>query len=306
MRVFLAGATGAVGRRLVPMLVKDGHGVTGVGRTAEKRAALEREGAAAIGMDLFDRVAVIRAVKGHDAVINLATHIPSSSVKILLPGAWKENDRIRREVSANLAAAALEAGAERFLQESFAPIYADGGDQWIDETWPRLPVRYNRSVVDAERAAEGFAAKGGIGIVLRFAGFYAADAFQVQDLVKMIRKGWAPLPGRPSGFFSSIHHDDAAGAVLAALRAPAGTYNVSDDEPLRRREFVDSLAAALGAPPPRLPPSWFAWLGGSLTKLLARSQRISNRKLRDQTGWAPRYPSVREGWPAVLTGLRTV
>lgn len=223
---------------------------------------------------------------------------------MLLPGAWKENDRIRREASANLVVAALDAGAGRFIQESFAPIYADGGEQWIDETWPRLPVRYNRSVLDAERAAEDFIAKGGTGIVLRFAGFYAADAFQLRDMVGVIRKGWAPLPGSPSAFFSSIHHDDAASAVLAALRARAGTYNVSDDEPLRRREYVDTLAAALGTPPPKLPPAWLAWLGGSLTKLLARSQRISNRKLREETGWAPQYPSVREGWPAVLANLR--
>ena len=304
MRVFLAGATGVVGRRLVPLLVSEGHKVTAVGRTPEKRAALERVGAAPIAVDLFDRESVVRAIEGHDAVINVATRIPSSSVRMLLPGAWKENDRIRREASANLAAEALQQDAGRFIQESFAPIYADGGERWIDESAPVRPVRYNRSVLDAERAAEAVTAKGGTGVVLRFAGFYAADAVQVRDMIGLIRKGWAPLPGAASAYYSSIHHDDAATAVMAALGARAGIYNVTDDEPLRRREYVDSLAAAIGAPPPKLPPAWLARLGGSVTELLSRSQRISNRKLREETGWTPRYPSVREGWPAVLALLR--
>ncbi len=286
------------------MLAADSTEVTAVGRTPEKRAALERVGAAPIDVNLFDREAVARAVKGHEVVINVATHIPSSSGRMLLPGAWKENDRIRRQASANLSAAALETGAGRFIQESFAPIYSDGGDRWIEESAPLRPVRYNRSVLDAERAAEDFTSKGGTGIVLRFAGFYGADAFQVRDAIGMIRKGWAPLPGDPGAFFSSIHHDDAATAVVAALRARAGAYNVTDDEPLRRRDYVDALAAAIGAPPPKLPPAWLTRLGGSLTELLSRSQRISNRKLREETGWAPRYRSVREGWPAVLALIR--
>jgi len=158
-------------------------------------------------------------------------------------------------------------------------------------------------VLDAERAAAEFTAAGGVGITLRFGGFYAADAFQVRDAIRMIRKGWAPLPGSPGAYFSSTHHDDAASAVVAALRARAGAYNVTDDEPLRRREYVDVLAAAVGAPPPKLLPGWLARLGGSLTELLARSLRISNRKLRAETGWAPTFPSVREGWPAVVRSL---
>jgi nucleoside-diphosphate-sugar epimerase len=305
LRVFLAGATGVVGRRLVPLLVEQGHRVTAVGRTPEKRAALEHAGAAPMEVDLFDRERLGRAVQGHDVVINVATHIPSSSARMLIPGAWKQNDRIRREAAANLAAAALQAGAERLIQESFAPIYADGGEDWIEETAPLRPVRYNRSVLDAERAADDFTSKGGTGIVLRFAGFYGADAFQVRDAIRMVRKGWAPLPGAATAFFSSIHHDDAATAVRATLHARAGAYNVTDDEPVRRREYVDTLAAAIGASPPKLPPTWLVRLGGSLTELLSRSLRISNRKLRDETGWAPRYPSVREGWPAVVALLRS-
>lgn len=305
MRLFVAGATGVVGRRLVPLLVAAGHRVTAVGRSPGKRAALARLGAAPVEVDLFDREGVARRLEGHGAVINVATHIPPSSGRMLLRSAWKENDRIRREASANLATAALAAGAGRFVQESFAPIYADGGDRWVDESWPLRPVRYNRSVLDAERAAAEFTAKGGVGVVLRFAAFYGNDAFHVPDAIAIIRKGWAPLPGAPAAFFSSIHHDDAATAVLAALRARAGAYNVADDEPLSRREYVDSLAAAVGAPPPRLLPLWLTRLGGSLAELLSRSLRISNRKLREETDWAPAFPSVREGWPEVVRLLRS-
>jgi len=303
MRVFITGATGVVGRRLVPLLVRAGHQVTAVGRAPEKRAALERQGAAAVALDLFAPEAVRAAVRGHDAVVNLATHIPHSFVRMLLPGAWRENDRIRRDGSAVLAGAAIAEGVPRFVQESFAPIYEAGGDRWIDEEWPVRPAKYNRSSLDAERSARRVTAEGGAGVVLRFAGFYGPDAFHVRELARMIRRGRAPLPGSPAGFISSISHDDAATATLAALGVPAGTYNVGDDEPVRRREFVDALAAALGAGPPRLPPAWVARLGGSLGELIARSQRISNRKLRGASGWVPKYPSVREGWRAAVDGL---
>jgi nucleoside-diphosphate-sugar epimerase len=300
VRIFVAGATGVVGRRLVPLLVAAGHDVTAIGRSPERRAALARAGATPVEVSLFDRAALARAVAGHQTVVNVATRIPPSATRLMLPGAWRENDRIRREGSGNLGQAARSAGAERFIQESFAPIYVDGGDRWLDESSPRNPVRYNRTVLDAERSAEEFTAAGAIGIVVRFAAFYAADAFQVRDAVRLIRKGWAPLPGSPAAFLSSIHHDDAASAVVAALQARAGAYNVTDDEPVRRREYVDLLAAAIGAPPPKLPPAWLTRLGGSLTELLSRSLRISNRKLREETGWAPAFPSVREGWPAVV------
>ncbi len=164
-RVFLAGATGVIGRRVVPLLVAAGHRVTAVGRAPDKRAALERAGAAAIELDLFDPAAVRRAVAGHDVVINLATHIPASA-RAFFPGAWRETNRMRRLVSHSLATAA---GTNRFIQESFAPIYEDAGDRWIDEDAPVRVARYNRGVLDAEAAAGRVTRDGGTGVVLRFA-----------------------------------------------------------------------------------------------------------------------------------------
>ena len=135
--------------------------------------------------------------------------------------------------------------------------------------------------------------------MLRFASFYGPDARHVADLARLVRFGFAPLPGRPQAFVSSISHDDAAMAVVAALALPPGTYNVADDEPVTHREYVDSLASALGVHAPKLPPVWSSFLFGPAGELLSRSLRISNQKLRGASDWRPRYPSVRDGWHAM-------
>ncbi len=305
MRIFVAGATGVIGRRVIPQLVAAGHRVSAVARSPEKRAALSAAGAAPVTVDLFSSPAVRRAVEGHDVVINLATHIPTAAWRLLLPGAFHENDRIRRVVAANLADGARATGTARVIQESFAPVYPSSGDAWIDETVPIAPVSYNRTVADAERAADRFGQGGGAAVVLRFAAFYGPDSAQTRDLIRAARRGWALLPGAATSWFSLISHDDAAAAVVAALGAPAGIYNAADNEPVRRRDLFDALAAALGVAPPRLLPAWSVRLFGALGETMARSLRISNRKLRHATGWAPIYPSVREGFRATVAELST-
>ncbi len=300
----MTGATGVIGRRVIPQLLAAGHEVTAIGRTAEKRKALNRAGAVAVDVSLFDVATLSRAVAGHDIVINLATRIPPSS-RTFLPGAWRENSRIRRVGSSNLTAAALSGGAKHFIQESFAPIYGDGGDEWLDENAAIEPARYNAAVVDAEAAAARFAGNGRTGVALRFAFFYGPDSGFLIDMIRYIRKGLAPAFGSPQGFISSISHDDAASAVMAALEVPSGVYNVADDQPVRRRQFYDSLAEALGVKPPRFPPAWLARVFGSIGDTLARSQRISNRKFRQSSSWSPSIPSVTQAWPVVLGEVRS-
>jgi len=134
--------------------------------------------------------------------------------------------------------------------------------------------------MDAERAVEAFAESRGAGVVLRFAFFYGEDSDFLQQTIQAVRRGWAPALGSPEGFISSVSHDDAASAVVEALTVASGLYNVVDDEPVAKREFYTSLAEALGVGPPRFPPRFVARLLGSLGETLARSQRISNRKLR--------------------------
>ena len=223
MKIFLTGATGVIGRRLVPLLRAAGQPITAVARSPVARTDLQRQGVATVEVDLFDSAAVHRAVAGHDVVVNLVTHIPPSPLQMFFPSAWRENDRLRRVASATLVDAALAAGVTRFVQESFAPVYPDCGDRWIDETERIEPVRYNRTVADAEASATRFSQHGGSGIVLRFAGFYGANASQT-IAISGVRRGWAPMPGPQNAFISSVSHDDAAAAVAAALACrPAST-----------------------------------------------------------------------------------
>lgn len=302
MRIFVTGATGVVGSRVVPMLVAAGHQVTAVGRSPEKRAALERQGATAVEADLFSADSLRPVVTGHDTVINLATSIPPMP-QMFLPGAWRETDHIRKTASANLVDAAIAGGVSRFIQESFAPIYPDCGEQLIDESEPARPTSYNRSVLDAETSAQRFTQTNHTGVVLRFAWFYGSDPL-TRTIIDFVRRGWSPLPGSPDAYFSSVSHDDAATAVVAALNISAGTYNVVDDEPLPRRDNLTALAQALGVKPPKFFPTWTTPLFGSPGETMARSARISNRKLRGVSAWTPKYPSVREGWRAVVQALQ--
>jgi nucleoside-diphosphate-sugar epimerase len=303
MRIFVTGASGVIGSRVVPALRAAGHDVTAVVRSAVRGAELARTGAAVRQVDLFAPRELQAEMVGHDVVINLATHLPPTTLGALRPSAWRENDRIRRAGSAHLVDAALTAGVGRFIQESFAPIYADQGDRWIDESFRLRPVRYNRSILDAEASARRFTESGRIGITLRFAAFYGPDSFQLGDMIALVRRGWMPLLGPGRSYISSVSHDDAAAAVVASLAVPAGIYNVTDDEPLRHREFADALADALGVRHPRLLPGWAAYLAGSIGIMLARSLRMSNAKLRAASGWAPRWPSARDGFRAVAAAF---
>ncbi len=298
MRIFMTGATGVIGRRVVPLLLAGGHRVTVATRKNGRRPNWSGD-VAARPVDLFDPATLAPALSGQDAVINLATHIPPSTMRMLFRREWRENDRIRREGSRNLIQAALESDVPRLVQESFAPVYPDRGDAWIDESVPLEPGNYNQTILDAEASARRFSAAGRVGVVMRFAALYGPDSYPLKDFLKALRRGWAPLPGEPQGFLSSVSHDDAATAVVAALEAEAGEYNVADEEPVRRQIYAGTLATLIGARPPHFPPVWLTPPFG-VARVLARSLRISNRKLREETGWHPRYPSVREGVAAAL------
>jgi nucleoside-diphosphate-sugar epimerase len=234
--------------------------------------------------------------------MNLATHIPPMT-KAALPGAWNENHRIRTEASTNLVDAALATGAGRYVQESIAFMYADNGDGWIDEDSPLDAPGLGESILVAEAQARRVTDGGGTGVVLRFGQFYAPEAAHTVAMAKAARRRIAPALGDKDGYLATISADDAGAAVVAALDAPAGTYNVTDDAPMTRQAFAEAVAQILGTKPPRTLPKVLAKVGGENSRFLMRSQRVSNRRFKEATGWAPRYPTAADGWRAMAAEI---
>ena len=295
MRVFVTGATGVLGRRVIPAMLAQGHSVTGVSRSLERLSPLVRPGMTPVECSLFDAPRITQAMRGHDVVINLATHVPAGD-DMFLPDAWSQMDQIRRHGSAVLADSAVAVGAGRFIQESFAPIYPDCGDRWITEETPAAAPRHNQSVLDAEASAASVRRSGASDVVLRFALLYGPDDPLAHQVFSSTRRGWRPFVGRPEGFVALVTHDDAAAAIVAALTIPAGVYNVVDDEPMRRDAIGDDLARMLGVGSPRSEPPWAAQLAGSAGETLTRSLRIANGKLKRACTWAPIVANAREGF----------
>ncbi|MEE8599504.1 NAD-dependent epimerase/dehydratase family protein [Euzebya tangerina] len=306
----MAGSTGVLGRRVVPALIAEGHTVTAVARGPAKAAVLRELGAEPVAVDLFDRAAVVAATAGHDVVMNLATAIPSSSA-MLRPSAWEMTSRLRTEGARNLVEGALATGASRYVQEALGFVYPDHGDRWIDEGTGLEPAPYAEAVLAAEASTRHVTEAGGVGVALRFGMFYSADSAQTADLIAAARRGLLTLPGRASAHQPWIHVDDAAAAVVAALDAPAGAYNVVEDQPLTHADHAELLSELLDRRVRRTPDlviRSFARLGrgvGEVIGMVSRSQRVSNRRLRDQTSWRPTFGHRRDGWSAVLRALDT-
>lgn len=292
MRVFVTGATGALGSAAVRRLVAGGHRVTGVARTAEKRGVLIRAGAAAVEADLFDRRAVSRVLDGHDVLCNLATRIPTG--RAAAHGAsWQENDRIRGRASAVLAQAAADCGALRLIQEAVALVYRDAGEEWITERSPVDPAGNLRSSMQATENAMAFDDGSRFAVVLRFGALYGADA-NTRWQSEQVRRGRAAVDGDPASYLSPITVEDAAAAVVAALAAPSGIYNVAD-VPVRRAEWARALGTAAGidgsarfVSERRFPPR-------RRGRASARSLRISSDAFHAATGWRARTP-LAEGF----------
>ncbi|MEY2452775.1 MAG: hypothetical protein QOD92_2349 [Acidimicrobiaceae bacterium] len=299
MRVFVTGATGAIGRFVVPELVRAGHDVTALARTDEKAAQLEQQGARPARVSLFDETALKEVFAGHDAVCNLATAIPSVAKSSSMKN-WAENDRIRREGSTTVVNAALAAGVGRVVQESITFMYPDRGDEWIDESvtidWPLL----GEAVAAAEANAARFTHGGGVGVVLRFGLFYGVGSDHAEQFLMAARWHVGPVAGPRRAYQSSIHLADAATAVVAALTIPAGTYNVTDDQPLTKKDYTLALGAAVGKRPWIRFPGQLIALAGKKADFMRRSQRVSNGAIKAASGWAPTYPSAREGWEAIV------
>lgn len=296
MKVFVTGATGAIGRHAVQALVESGHAVTALARTPEKAASLGAQGATPVSVSIFDKARLAEAFSGHDAIVNLATALPATSDFRKL-SAWAENIRIRTEGSATIVDAALEAGVPKLIQESVSMIYKDHGDQWIDESWTTDNFPMAQSNLAAEASANRFSSSGGTGIILRFGWFYGPGAKHSEEFLELATK-WriCVMMGGAKTYVSSINVLDGGRAVTAALAVAGGIYNIVDDQPLTKREFADAIASAAGRKHYVRAPGRIADLLGDSTTSLTRSLRVSNTKFKAATDWSPRFVSAREGF----------
>ena len=302
MNVFVTGATGALGQPVLRRLRAQGVSVKALCRSDANREQLVALGAEPVDVDLLDAAPLVRAVDGCDAVLHLATHIPPAA-QMRRRDAWSENDRIRRDGTRCIREAALRSDTVRLLiYPSVSLFYADGGDDWLDATTAQselaAPLR-STLAAEAEVAAFADSTPDRLGIVLRFGTFYGPSSADARQALAMARRGLA-LPLAPSAAYrSAIWIDDAATAVITALKGPpSGIYDVVEDRPVTQSESLAALAGAVGRRRLRRLPRWLlrVALPADLRRLLARSQRISNARYRQATGWAPAVADQSMGW----------
>jgi nucleoside-diphosphate-sugar epimerase len=303
MRVLVAGASGAIGSRLVPHLIEHGHEVIGTSRSPRNVERVSGLGAQPIVLDLLDARAVRKAVEetAPDAIIHQATALANAKFSRRFDRQFTETNRLRTEGTDALLAAAREAGVFRFVAQSFATArHAREGGMIKTEEDPLdpTPLPSTRESHAAMRHLDEAVTAAG-GIILRYGLFYGAAN---DGLVEPVRKRQFPIVGEGGGYSSFIHLDDAAAATVLALeRGEAGIYNVVDDEPAPVREWLPVLADALGAKPPRRVPRWLASLiaGPAAVMLGTEARAVSNAKAKRELGWELRYPSWRQGFAAV-------
>jgi nucleoside-diphosphate-sugar epimerase len=313
MRVFLAGATGAIGRALVPQLRDAGHEVVGMTRSEERGEELRRQGAEPVVCDAFDADGVMRAVEAArpDAVVNQLTDIPKALNPRKSSEQFEMNDRLRTEGSRNLMRAADAAGVRRAVAQSIAFAYAPGQTLRTedDDLFDGGPDHWGRTIAalrTLEQATLGSESIEGIeGIVLRYGYFYGPGTSYASDgsTAEMVRKRGFPVVGGGAGVYSFIHVDDAAAATVAALdRGAPGIYNVVDDDPAPVSEWLPEYAAALGAPTPRRVPRLAARIaaGKLAVYMMTGLQGATNAKAKRELGWQPRWPTWRQGFREAL------
>ncbi|HZI92002.1 MAG TPA: NAD(P)-dependent oxidoreductase [Thermoleophilaceae bacterium] len=309
MRVFLAGASGAIGRRLVPQLLEAGHEVTGMTRSAESAERIRALGAGAAVCDVFDREQLDTAMReaAPEAVIHQLTALPEDFDIRKID--YEPTNRVRTEGTRNLIDASVAAGTRRMVAQSIAFMYAPEGGTIKDEgdrPFADAPAPFDSGVKATLNMEEQVTGTPGLeGLVLRYGQFYGPGTYYAHhgNLAEETRKRRQPIVGGGTGVFSFIHVDDAAAATVAAIeRGTPGIYNVVDDDPAAMREWVPVYAEALGAKPPLRLPKWVGRLAaGSFAVSMATELRgASNAKAKRELGWQPRYASWRDGFREAL------
>ncbi len=306
MNIFVTGATGVLGKATLPLLKASGHQIYALSRSDSNTEVMRQQGVEPVMVDLFDAAALARVLKEQkiEAIIHLATKIPPT-LRMGKVAAWEENTRIRREGTRALVDAALAAGVETILYPSFYFVYPDRGDQWIDaDSTPVQSHVIQQATIDAEAEVARFSKEQRRGLVLRLGNLYGPEAPSALEYYHMAQKGFAALLGPQNAYLSYIWVADAASAIQIALeKAPAGVYDVVDDEPCTRAEFAHALAQSVGKRSLfHVPAGVMRLLSGAAAEMASRSQRVSNRRFRAVTGWQPGVPNVRDGWQRIAQG----
>jgi len=282
-----------MGRSSIDALLQAGHSVIGLARTSESAEHIVAQGAEACLGDVYDLDALTEGMQGCDAVANLATKVPVGTAA-LHPGSLKEIDRIRTIGARVVADAARQAGVERIIQQSLSFIYLDQADDWIDERSPIDVTRATEPVVVAEGTMRHFAEAGGTSVSLRF-GLIAGNDRNSAWLFRRAAAGKAIGMGTERSWMHVVHSADVGSAVVHALAAPGGIYNVGA-EPVQRRDYVDTIALAAGMKEGKFMANWFVRLGAEKLELLTRSHRVSSQLFSDRTGWHPQFPKLTPDW----------
>jgi nucleoside-diphosphate-sugar epimerase len=315
MKVFVAGASGALGKRLVPLLVASGHHVAAMTRSPQKTDAIRALGAEPVIADGLDRDAVMQAVTevGPEVVIHQMTSLTGVKNFKKFDDEFALTNRLRTEGTDHLLEAAQAAGARRFIAQSFGGWNYERSGSGLkteaDRLDPTPPANQRKSLEAIRYLEERVVGATGIeGLALRYAGFYGPGTGLALDgdLAELVRKRKLPIVGDGAGVWSFIHVDDAAAATIAAMdRGVPGVYNISDDEPAPVAVFLPELARALGAKPPRRVPVWLGRLatGEVGVSMMTQIRGISSAKAKHELGWQPSYRSWREGF---RTGLGDV
>ena len=310
MRVFVAGASGALGRPLVPKLVAAGHEVTGMTRSDSKAEAIRRAGARAAVVDVFDADALRGAVEEArpDVIVHELTALPDR-IDYRKEDTYAATNRVRTEGTRNLIAAARAAGARRFVCQSIAFAYRMDGHGLKTEDDPLLteaPGAFGSGVSALREMEEMVLGTDGLdGLVLRYGFFYGPGTYYADDgsSTKDVRRRRLPIVGKGSGVFSFVHVDDAADATVSAVeRGAPGIYNVTDDEPAPMNEWVPVFAEAAGAKPPWRVPVWLSRFvaGKDVSNFAVALRGASNEKAKRELGWEPAHPSWRNGFAESL------
>jgi nucleoside-diphosphate-sugar epimerase len=314
MKIFVAGATGVLGRPLVMALVDRGHAVTGLTRSPSRRDLVEALGARAAVADALDAEALARVVRdaAPSHVVHVLTALPPAGP--LRPRDLRATNLVRTRGTANLLRAAREAGARRVVGESFLGVYGAADfdrPRGEDEPLPPPGPGATRETVLALRSMEeqllDARASGLETVALRFGLFYGPGVPALAALGQALRARKVLVPRGANGVASFIHVDDAVTATVAALEhpAPAATYNVVDDEPIALTAYLATAAAAFGAPPPRTLPAWIVGLAAPVIARAAFTRvPLSNARAKAELGWRPAHPSVSESMAAVVASMR--